>query len=86
MQDWEFDMLEFFAGNANLSRCMKYAGYKTGRLDILYPGSRKRERSYKSNPMDMTSVSGFWLLGLHSAFPRFVEPINLLTAVYRVEL
>lgn len=56
-----YDMLEFYAGKANLSRCMKLGGVRTGSLDIKYdvkvnPG-RKRPRS--SDPMDILSPSGF---------------------------
>ena len=56
-----YDMLEFYAGKANLSRYMKLSGMRTGSLDIKYdvkvkPG-RKRPRS--SDPMDILSPSGF---------------------------
>ena len=56
-----YDMLEFYAGKANLSRCMKLGGVRTGSLDIKHdvkvnPG-RKRPRS--SDPMDILSPSGF---------------------------
>ncbi len=55
-------MIEFFAGNGNLSRCMKLSGIQTGKLDILYPGSQK-QRKYKTNVMDVNSCSGFALAG-----------------------
>ena len=48
-------MVEFFAGRANLSRCMRVSGITTPSLDILYPGSRK-ERTYATNCMDMNST------------------------------
>lgn len=62
-QDLQFDILEFFAGNGNLSKCMRYAGYATGSLDIIYSGTRNPNRVYRSNPMDMNSPSGFWSHG-----------------------
>ena len=60
-QEYTLEMIEFFAGRGNLSRCMKLAGIPTASLDILYSGSR-RERSHKSNAMDINSPSGFWFL------------------------
>lgn len=53
----EFQMLEFFAGKANLSKCMKATGFKTASFDILYEEGRKPE--HNSNFMDINSPSGF---------------------------
>ena len=50
-------MLEFFAGNANLSRCMRASGFKVASFDILYEGGRKPE--HNTNFMDINSPSGF---------------------------
>ena len=61
-QDFDFDMLEFYAGNGNLTACMRAAGYRTGSLDLKYKSSN-RDRTYKTNPMDILSTSGFWFLG-----------------------
>lgn len=51
-------MLEFFAGRANLSRCMRLSGLRTGKFDILYPVNHKGKKR-KSNVMNMLSPSGF---------------------------
>jgi len=61
----EFDMLEYFAGCASLSMCMREAGKRTGSLDIKYkvePKNSQRKRKHRSNPMDMNDTSGFALL------------------------
>ena len=50
-------MLEFFAGKANLSRCMKVSGLRTASFDILYEEGRKLE--HNTNFMDINSPSGF---------------------------
>ncbi|CAL1166938.1 unnamed protein product, partial [Cladocopium goreaui] len=34
--DETYDVLEFYAGRGNLSRCMKLSGRRTGSLDLLY--------------------------------------------------
>ena len=55
---WQaFDVLEFFSGRANLSRCMKLSGLRAGSLDILYSVDSAKTRG--SNPMDLLSDSGF---------------------------
>lgn len=56
-------MLEFFAGCASLSMCMREAGIRTGSLDLKYvPRNGKFKDKHGSNPMDMNSPSGFALL------------------------
>ena len=56
----EFMVLEFFAGRANLSRCMRASGIKTGSFDILFQsGKDNPEKPYKSNAMDINDTSGF---------------------------
>ena len=55
-------MVEFYAGRGNLHRCMQLSGLCSACLDLKYKGSRKK-RTYSSNVMDMTSDSGFWLVG-----------------------
>jgi len=62
----EFDVLEFYAGNGNLSRYCRLAQLRTGSLDILY--EMQTGRKYGTNPMDMLSVSGFAFLGFFSDF------------------
>lgn len=54
---WEY--LEFYAGQGNLTRQAKAAGYRAIRFDIL---DSKKEENRKSNFMDLTSPSGFALL------------------------
>lgn len=63
-QDYEFDALEFFAGRGNLTRCLKLSGLRTGSFDVKYKSSRKkRSKPYRSNCMDINSVSGFAHIG-----------------------
>ena len=50
-------MIEFFAGKAQLSTCMKAAGYRTASFDILFEDGRLD--SHNSNFMDINSPSGF---------------------------
>ena len=52
-----FQMLEFFAGKGNLSKCMKSSGYTTASFDILYSGGR--QEYHNTNFMDINSSSGF---------------------------
>lgn len=52
----EFEWLEFFAGEANLTKAMASALYVCGRFDILY---NEQPRHRKSNFMDLTHASGF---------------------------
>ena len=47
--------MEFYAGRANLSRCMRASGYAVASLDLLYEVGGK----HWTNPMDMLSASGF---------------------------
>ena len=77
MQDAELHTIEFYAGNGNLTKCMRYAGYRTGSLDIKYPGSRDTSKVYSSNVMDITSPSGFWFLDLFFWLPGPFSGFNL---------
>ena len=52
-------MLEFFAGKANVSKCMKISGRAVASFDINYDGWGHRDRKYASNVMDILSPSGF---------------------------
>ena len=68
-----FDVLEFFAGRANLSKVMKQSGYRAGRLDIMY----RVETKGSTNPMDLLSPSGF-------AKPDGMHDVHIVTAfIYR---
>ncbi|CAL1134470.1 unnamed protein product [Cladocopium goreaui] len=60
----EYQLFEFFAGNANLSKCARASGLTTASFDILFD-AQKPGRSYGSNSMDILSDSGFALC-LHS--------------------
>ena len=57
----EYQMIEFFAGNAHLSRCMRASGYSTASFDILYTDGRRA--THGSNFMDILSESGFAYFG-----------------------
>jgi len=54
----EYQLFEFFAGNANLSKCARASGLTTASFDILFD-AQKPGRSYGSNSMDILSDSGF---------------------------
>ena len=56
-----YDVLEFYAGRGNLSRCMKLSGRRTGSLDLLYGKKVRFSKNNRSNPMDILSPSGFAL-------------------------
>jgi len=64
-----FELLEFFAGDAAISRSGHFAGLATGSLDLRY-GSRAdmaghpRGRTLKENPFDLATNAGFTFLGL----------------------
>ena len=49
--------MEFFAGKANLSKCMKASGYRTASFDILY--QEGHSEAHNSDFMDINSTSGF---------------------------
>ena len=55
----EFDYLEFFAGAANLSKCMASAGFNTRSFDVLYA---EQQPTRKSNFMNLCHASGFGFL------------------------
>ena len=65
-----YQMLEFFAGKGNLSKCMKSMGYKTASFDILY--SEGREEYHNTNFMDINSSSGY-------AYSVLIESIEWFT-------
>ncbi|CAL1172316.1 unnamed protein product [Cladocopium goreaui] len=54
----EFDYLEFYAGAANLSKCMASAHYNTRSFDVLY---HEQPPTRKSNFMNLCHASGFGL-------------------------
>ena len=55
----EFDYLEFYAGAANLSKCMASAHYNTRSFDVLY---HEQPPTRKSNFMNLCHASGFGFL------------------------
>lgn len=57
-QDYEW--LEFFAGQGNLTRLMMAAQYKSARFDVL---DHEQPSNRRSNFMDLTHSSGFGLFG-----------------------
>lgn len=56
--DEEFQWLEYFAGEANLTSVMASAMYTCGKFDILY---NEQPEHRKSNYMDLTHASGYGL-------------------------
>ncbi|CAL1172114.1 unnamed protein product [Cladocopium goreaui] len=58
----EYQLYEFFAGKANLSKCSRASGLRTASFDILFDPSQPH---HGSNCMDINSGSGFALC-LHS--------------------
>ena len=59
----EYQLYEFFAGKANLSKCSRASGLRTASFDILFDPSQPH---HGSNCMDINSGSGFALFGLNS--------------------
>ena len=55
----EYQMVEFFAGKGNLTRCMRLSEIPTMSLDIKYNPESCRSPPFKSNAFDVNSVSGF---------------------------
>lgn len=59
----DYEVLEFFAGRGNLTRCMRASGRSTASFDILYGdrfnSKKSRQKPYGSNCMDVNSASGF---------------------------
>ena len=58
-----YQLYEFFAGNANLSKCSRASGLRTAKFDILFDPSQPH---HGSNCMDINSGSGFAPFGLKS--------------------
>ena len=59
-QPW--DLLEFFAGHAAISREAQDQGFKSAALDLEYDCVRKPSRRFridKRSPFDINSESGF---------------------------
>lgn len=58
---WQaYDQLEFFAGVGNITKQARACGYRAARFDII---DNERPPNRKTNFMDLTSASGFALLG-----------------------
>lgn len=66
--DGAFDLVEFFAGDASISKSAAYANLRSVRLDLNYgvelSGGHPRGRELKENPFDATSSAGFAYLGV----------------------
>lgn len=57
-QEATFQWIEFFAGQAQATRMMKFAGMRTARLDLLYMEAKNN----RPNPMDLNSPPGMAFL------------------------
>ena len=63
-----YDVMEVFAGEAKLSRCLLACGYTVASLDISYwkEWATERRKAKKpvstNNPLDLTTDAGFGLL------------------------
>ena len=64
----EFDALEFFAGQGNLTRYFRMCDLRTGSLDLLYKDRMKNKKKRKSNCYDLLSASGFAFLSPKNMF------------------
>ena len=53
-------MVEVYAGQANVTFCMRKRGYRAAKLDLLYNDMTNSGR--RSNFMDLTSPAGFLYL------------------------
>ena len=53
----EFDVVEFYCGTANLSRCMAASGYRAAKLDIKF--GEKTPTCTKQNVFDILTPGGF---------------------------
>lgn len=67
----DVDFLEFFAGTANTTMMMRYAGLRAVKFDILY-GKQKGHR-HRSDYMNILDPSGFAFLRVNAfdIFHRF---------------
>ena len=61
MRGKAYDWVEYFAGTANATRAARLRGAAGARFDIAY-FERDNAEHCKTNYMDITSPSGFWLL------------------------
>lgn len=70
--DGAFDLVEFFAGDASISKSAAYASLRSVRLDLNYgaelAGAHPRGRELKENPFDVTSDAGFAYLGVDESY------------------
>ena len=57
-QEATFQWVEFFTGQAQATRMMKFAGMRTARLDLLYMEAKTNH----PNPMDLNSPPGMAFL------------------------
>jgi len=71
LQEW--DQLEFFAGFGNLTKQARSCGYRAARFDLV---DNEQPKNRKSNFMDLTSASGFALLGETCEVHSFVSYLS----------
>lgn len=72
----DMDFVEFFAGTANTTRCMRYANYRSVKFDLLYyeppkkglpsgkskKSKKSKKEGFKTNFMDILTPAGFLFL------------------------
>ena len=57
------DWIEVYAGQANCTKCIRYANYRGVKFDLLYSKFRKDGNKNKSDYMNILDPSGFLFLG-----------------------
>ena len=57
------DWIEVYAGQANCTKCIRYANYRGVKFDLLYSKFRKNGNKNKSDYMNILDPSGFLFLG-----------------------
>lgn len=89
----QYDIVEYYAGIGRISRLGAAYGYTTGAFDVVYdfpeftesmPGPKKKKyrkhQTNKKTAMDLTTSSGFMLLGYFSFEPVFM--FQFFTMIY----
>ena len=57
------DWIEVYAGQANCTKCIRYANYRGVKFDLLYSRFLKEGNKNKSDYMNILDPSGFLFLG-----------------------